>query len=99
MSRNTNTLVAFLVGAAVGSVTALLLAPEKGEVTRRRLRDGSSRAIKQGKDAVTRAAASVQETAREKGHEVSEVARQQVSAVRGAVAEAKDAYRRELEKG
>jgi gas vesicle protein len=99
MSRNTDTLAAFLLGAAVGSITALLLAPEKGEVTRRRLREGTGRVVRRGKEAVTQAATTMEEAAREKGHGVSEAARQQVSAVLGAVSEAKDTYRRELEKG
>ncbi|MBK6900122.1 MAG: YtxH domain-containing protein [bacterium] len=43
MSRNTNTLMAFVLGAAMGGIAALLLAPDKGEVTRRRLREGGSR--------------------------------------------------------
>ena len=99
MSRKANTLMAFMLGAAAGSITALLLAPEKGEVTRRRLREGGDRVIHRGKEAVTRAATVVEEAAREKSHAVSDAARQQVHAVRGAVSEAKDAYHREMEKG
>ena len=95
MSRNTDVLMAFLLGAAVGGVTALLLAPEKGEVTRRRLREGSGRVVRRGKEAMT----AVEEAAREKAHSVGEAARHQASAVRSAVSEAKDAYHRELEKG
>ena len=98
MSRITDASVAFLVGAAVGGITALLLAPEKGEVTRRRLREGSSRGLRQGKERAIQAATTMEESVREKAHSVSEAALQQVSAVRGAVSEAKVAYRRELER-
>ena len=96
MSRNMNTLMAFLLGAAVGGITALLLAPEKGEVTRRRMREGGDRIVQRGKEALTHAGTTMEEAAREKGHAASEAAHRQVSAVREAVSEAKDAYRREL---
>jgi gas vesicle protein len=43
-----NSFVAFLSGAALGAVVALLFAPEKGEVTRRKIR----RAVEDGRDAV-----------------------------------------------
>jgi gas vesicle protein len=99
MARKKDTLLAFLVGAAVGSVAALLLAPESGEVTRRRLREGGGKMVGKGKDALGRAASAIEEGAREKGHAMGEAARQQVGAVRGAVAEAKDTYRREIDKG
>lgn len=91
--------MAFLIGAAVGGITALLLAPEKGEVTRRRLREGSEQAVRRGRDAVAHAATVVEETARDKAQAATHAARQQAGAVREAVSEAKDAYRRELEKG
>ena len=99
MSRNMNTLVAFLLGAAVGGIAALLLAPEKGEVTRQRVREGGGRLVRRGKEALTQAGTTMEEAARQKSHAASEAAHKQVSAVREAVSEAKDAYRRELDKG
>lgn len=41
-----NTLMAFLGGAAIGAVVALLFAPEKGEVTRRKI----GKAVNEGRD-------------------------------------------------
>lgn len=43
-----NGVLAFLGGAAIGAVVALLFAPEKGEVTRRKI----GRAVSDGKDRV-----------------------------------------------
>lgn len=42
MSTNKNVALVFALGAAVGGITALLLAPEKGDVTRQRIRERSS---------------------------------------------------------
>lgn len=98
MSRNTNTLMAFVLGAAVGGITALLLAPDKGEVTRRRLRDGSGRGLRRGRDAVSHAASSLEQDAREKGQAVSDAVHQRVNAAGEAVAAARGAFRREMDK-
>jgi gas vesicle protein len=99
MARKTDTLLAFVLGAAVGGIAALLLAPDKGEVTRQRLREGGGRLVDRGKDAVSKAAAAVEDAAKEKGQSATEAARQQMSALGSAAAAAKDAYRRELDKG
>ena len=40
MSKTGNTLVAILAGAAVGAVAGILMAPEKGEETRKRIGKG-----------------------------------------------------------
>jgi len=98
MSRGTDTLMGFVVGAAAGGITALLLAPEKGSVTRRRLRDGGEKMVHDGKEKVADAAATIEGVARENGHSVKEAARHQVNAVRGAVSEAKETYHREMDK-
>ncbi|WP_372474450.1 YtxH domain-containing protein [Capnocytophaga sp. ARDL2] len=48
MSRTGNTLVAILAGAAVGAVAGILLAPERGSDTRKKI----SKGFKEGKDEV-----------------------------------------------
>lgn len=37
MSKTSNTLVAILAGAAVGAVAGILMAPERGEDTRKKI--------------------------------------------------------------
>lgn len=49
MSRAGNTLVAILAGAAVGAVAGILLAPERGVETRKRI----SKGFQEGKDEVS----------------------------------------------
>lgn len=46
MGKTGSTLVAILAGAAVGAVAGVLLAPDQGEKTRRRI----SKGLKEGKD-------------------------------------------------
>ncbi|GEM_PF-6699858 len=48
MSRTQDAAVAFAFGALAGGVAALLLAPEKGEVTRKRLKEGAKGLIEHG---------------------------------------------------
>jgi gas vesicle protein len=47
MANNTNNsgkiLIGFLAGAAVGAIVGILLAPDKGEITRQNLADASSK--------------------------------------------------------
>ncbi|MBA4378221.1 MAG: hypothetical protein C0395_06120 [Gemmatimonas sp.] len=98
MSRNTNTLMAFVLGAAVGGITALLLAPDKGEVTRRRLGDVGSRGLRRGRDAVSHAATSLEQDSHDIDQAVSDGVHQRVDAARGTASAARDAYRREMGK-
>lgn len=91
MSRSTDGLVGFLLGAAAGGIAGVLLAPAKGAETRHRLSEGGKRAAHKGKEALV----SLEDSVREKGHEMGEAARHQMGAVRGAVQDAKDTYRRE----
>lgn len=75
--------IAFLVGAVVGGVTALLLAPESGAQMRRRLRRGAH---------------DLQEKGATLAHDMGERVETATGAVKGAVSEARSAYRDELEK-
>lgn len=59
MSKSSNILAAFVLGAAVGAAVGLLLAPEKGSETRRKLREEGQRfadsvneKVKEGKEKV-----------------------------------------------
>jgi gas vesicle protein len=105
MSKSTDTALAFLLGAVTGGVIALLLAPEKGEVTRRKIREGAGEIYGKGREFAGEAGHRTKEKATEAGEWVKEkvsdaagTARSQVEAVKSAVAEGKEAYRRELEK-
>ena len=75
----------------MGGVAALLLAPDKGEVTRQRLRDGGARVVRKGAAAVDQARATVGEA----GQAIGSAARQQAGAVSDAFAAAKETYVRE----
>jgi gas vesicle protein len=48
MSKSTDTVLAFMLGAVTGGVIALLMAPEKGEVTRKKIREGASGLVGKG---------------------------------------------------
>jgi gas vesicle protein len=57
MSKSSNILAAFVLGAAVGAAVGLLVAPEKGSETRRKLReegqkfaDSVQEKVKEGKE-------------------------------------------------
>ena len=105
MSRSSDTTLAFLLGAVAGGVLALLFAPEKGEVTRDKIRQGTGDAYSKGKDWVSGTgktlgdrAGEITDAAKGKVHGVTDSARHQVGAVKEAIAEGKEAYRRELGK-
>jgi gas vesicle protein len=59
MSKSSNVLAAFVLGAAVGAAVGLLVAPEKGSETRRKLREEGQKfadtvqeKVKEGKEKV-----------------------------------------------
>jgi gas vesicle protein len=98
-------MLAFLLGAVTGGVIALLLAPEKGEVTRRKIREGAADVYGKGRNwtgakgrDLREKAGSASDWVKGKVGEASDSARHQVDAVKSAVAEGKEAYRREMEK-
>ncbi|MFO7655308.1 MAG: YtxH domain-containing protein [Candidatus Krumholzibacteriia bacterium] len=103
MSSDSNNVMAFLLGAAAGAVTALLLAPNSGEETRRRLREGAEDIYEQGEGAVREKTAGVRTRASETGGRVKEraqdvatAARSRVDAVREAATEARRTYSEEM---
>ena len=81
--HNRDTVFAFLLGAAVGGAVALLFAPASGEETRKRIRRGFDSMYEKGRNMAGR---------------VADGARHQVDAVKAAVHEGKEAYRKELSK-
>jgi gas vesicle protein len=104
MSHDTkDTALAFLLGVVAGGVTALLLAPDRGTETRRRIREGARDVYRRSGDRITEAKGSLGErahdlagSARSRVDHLTQVAKSQASAVREAVAEGKEAYRREV---
>ena len=60
------TLLTFLAGAAVGAVTALLLAPESGEKTRDRIRAKAADAAGMAKEKILEGLESLEEALEEK---------------------------------
>ncbi len=100
MGRNSDTLLAFLVGAVAGGVAALLLAPEKGEVTRARIREKSGDLYSSGRDRVGRTVQDVEERAHEygeaarvKAQEVANAAREKAGSVAGTARHQVDAVK------
>ena len=92
MTRTQELAVVFAFGAVAGGVAALLLAPEKGEVTRKRLKEGARGLIKRGgtlAGEIRGATAGVLQTA-------TGTVRRQAEAIKGAVADGTKAYREEL---
>ncbi len=94
MTRTQEAAVAFAFGALAGGVAALLLAPETGEVTRKRLKEGARELMEHGETVageIRGAAEGVLKTA-------TGTARRQAEAVKGALAEGTKVYREELER-
>ncbi|RPJ47362.1 MAG: YtxH domain-containing protein [Candidatus Latescibacterota bacterium] len=85
---------AFVLGAAVGGVAALLMAPDKGENTRRRIKEGARHAYEKGESKAHELAGS----ARERARSLREGAKDQLEAASAAFQEGKRAYHEELQK-
>jgi gas vesicle protein len=85
---------AFMIGAAVGGVTALLLAPDRGENTRRKLKEGARHVYDRGGEKVHEMASSAKGVAQA----LRDGAKEQLEAASVAFQEGKKAYRQELEK-
>jgi gas vesicle protein len=93
-----NTFWAFVLGAAAGGAAALLLAPDRGEKTRRRLREGADKTLHDVRGSADKVIHEVRDvvegTAKDLGHEVGV----RKEAVTEAMHTAKETYRRELHK-
>lgn len=106
MGNNTsNTLMAFLLGAATGGIATLLLAPTSGRELREKLGEGAEKTRAATIDAARQAgekATAKYEEATERAREVATGARESAEAhgkaVKEAVKEGKAAYDRELAK-
>ena len=98
-----NTTLAFVAGALVGGVTALLLSPQSGRETRGKVQGTARDAIDTGRqkvgeiaETVTDRARGAGETVSESASKVSDTAQGQIDAVREAVDAGRDAYSEEL---
>lgn len=74
------TFFAFVTGAAVGAAVALLLAPEKGEVTRRKIRN----AVEDGVDCVTDTARDLGKQAKASVEKIKKEAKEAIDEVNKA---------------
>jgi len=95
MGSSGDRLLAFLAGAAVGGIAALLLAPEKGEVTRKKIRKMFEELQERGEDACGETGKALEGKAKE----LAKLAKSQTGAIKEAFAEGKEAYLKELKKG
>jgi len=102
---SSHTLMAFLLGAVAGGVTALLLAPTSGRELRDKIGEGANKARDQALDAAKQARVKATETyeagterARELKDSAKENAEVHVKAVKEAVKKGKAAYDKELAK-
>ena len=100
-----NTTLAFVAGALMGGVAALLLAPQSGRETREQVQGTARDAIDQGRekigdaaDNVAHRARSARDTVSDSASKVSDTAQDQVDAVREAVDAGRQAYSEELHK-
>jgi gas vesicle protein len=94
MSSTSDTLLAFLLGAAVGGAAGLLMAPNTGTTTRKKLKKGIAELQDRGEDMYEEAEKAIED----KTQDIVKLAKSQVDAVKGAVNEGKTAYFKELKK-
>lgn len=106
MAKNSDSLIFFMLGALAGGVTALLMAPDKGEVTRQRIRDKSSdlygrghEAVDHGRQVVEEKAQEYTEVARETAHKATETAKAKSQQVTGAARSQMDAVKEAISEG
>lgn len=89
------TALTFLAGLVAGGVAALLLAPDKGTVTRRRIRGGA----RELRDEVETKAHDLKEAAQSRIEQVADAARSKMGDLRGAANDVGQTYRHESTAG
>lgn len=94
MSNKSDNLLAFVIGAAVGAVAGILLAPDSGANTRKKLKDKMTELKEKGSEQLDR----VETRIREKRDNLVGDAEHRVDALKAAVNEGKAAFQRELGK-
>ncbi len=92
MSNKTDNLLAFIVGAAIGAVAGVLLAPDSGANTRKKLKSKLEDLKEKGAEKLDL----VEEKVRAKTQTLVGEAENRVAAVKAAVNEGKAAYVREM---
>ena len=92
MSNKTDNLLAFVVGAAIGAVAGILLAPDSGANTRKKLKSKLEDLKEKGAEKLDE----VEEEVRAKTQTLVGEAENRVAAVKAAVNEGKAAYVREM---
>lgn len=94
MSEKTDHLLAFLAGAAIGALAGVLLAPDSGANTRKKLKKTLTDLQEKGSEALDE----VEEAVRAKTQNLVGEAGDHVAALKAAVSEGKAAYLREMNK-
>jgi len=86
MSKTQGMTAAFVLGAVAGGVAALLWAPEKGEVTRKQLKDGAAQLVKRGEALVGKIRGAAVEAVKAARHETRKQRKLLVGYRKGALA-------------
>jgi gas vesicle protein len=94
MSEKSDNLLAFIVGAAIGAVAGVLLAPDSGANTRKKLKKTITDLQEKGGEMYDEAEKSLHA----KTKTLVDEAQNRVEAVKAAVNEGKAAYLREIKK-
>lgn len=94
MSNKTENLVAFVVGAAIGALAGVLLAPDSGANTRKKIKKKLADLQEKGADALDE----IEGQVRARTQNLVGEAENRVEAVKAAVNEGKAAYLREMKK-
>jgi gas vesicle protein len=94
----------FLIGAAAGGLAGVLMAPDSGKATRKKVKKRSKRMVHNGEEKIESARTAIDEKTSEyteavKGilDDVSRGSRAHVGAVKDAAHEARSAYRKSLD--